>query len=56
MRYMFHVYIMEFSLDKCVRSNYTIYLIQGDDPDNLYLVLEGTVKIIKNVHIVNTNR
>ena len=29
---------------------------QGDDPDNLYLVFEGSVRIIKNVHIVNKNR
>lgn len=29
---------------------------QGDEPDNLYLVFEGSVRIIKNVHIVNKNR
>ena len=40
---------------KVFNSGQTIFK-QGDDPDNLYLVFEGTVHIIKNVHIVNKNR
>jgi CRP-like cAMP-binding protein len=29
---------------------------QGDEPDNVYFILEGTVNIIKNVTVIQKNR
>jgi CRP-like cAMP-binding protein len=43
----------------CLRKSYEMgdYIFhQGDVPDNIYFIIEGTVSIIKEIHIVVRNR